>query len=133
MAWNFFSVITNNTDMMDINDPRILDALNADNLWNNESIKFAFIYVRDMVIFTDHRLIVIDVQKLRGRKIRRTFYNWNHMLSFSTENCGGTFDGDHDVEITFKGLTEPFKLQLKKRFDLAPVTAFLSQVQKLSH
>jgi Bacterial PH domain len=133
MAWNLFSVITNNTDMMDINDPRILETLNADNLWNNESIKFAFIYVRDMVIFTDHRLIVIDVQKLRGRKIRRTFYTWNHMVSFSTENCSGAFDGDHDVDIHFKGHTEPFELQVKKRHDLTPITAFLSQLQQLSH
>jgi Bacterial PH domain len=132
MAWNLFSVITNNTDQMLINDPRILETLGAGNLWDDESITFAFCYVRDMVIFTSHRMIVIDVQKLRGKKIRKTFYPWYHMESFSVENCGGTFDGDHDVEIKFKGHEEPYEFQIKKKYDLSPITRFLSYAQRQS-
>lgn len=132
MAFNWFSAITNNTEILPLSDPRILQILGQDNLWDDEQIVFAFCYVRDMVIMTNCRLIDIDVQKLRGKKIRRTFHTWSHMTSFSVENCGGTFDGDHDITVEFRNYNTPFELQVQKKFDIAPVTRFLSQMQRQS-
>jgi hypothetical protein len=133
MGFNWFSVITNNTDMMDLNDPRILEVLDPSNLWQDEAITFAFKYVRDMVIFTNKRLVVIDVQKVRGKKIRKTFYIWAHMEKLSIENAGGMLDGDHDINIKFKGQSDEFELQIKREYDLKPLVNFLSTMQRQAH
>jgi Bacterial PH domain len=130
MGFNWFSVITSNTDLMDLSDPRILEAVDSNNLWQDEQIRFAFKYVRDIVVFTNHRLIKVDIQKVRGKKIRRTFYLWKHIEMLSVENAGGMLDGDHDINIKFKGLEEEFELQVKREYDFRPIANFLSNIHR---
>lgn len=63
----------------------------------------AFKGMRDYVVFTDKRIIAVNVQGLTGKKKDFTSLPFSKVVAFSTETAG-TFDLDAELDLWFSGL-----------------------------
>lgn len=68
-----------------------------------EEIISSFKAVRDFVVFTNKRLIAVNVQGMTGRKKDFTSLPYNRIHAFSIETAG-TFDLDAELDLWFSGL-----------------------------
>lgn len=88
-------------------------------LISNEEIEHAFKLVRDLVVFTDKRLIIVDKQGLTASKVEYKSIIYRTVSKFSTETAGH-FDLDGEVKIWISGQVEPSeKLTFRKGEALA--------------
>jgi hypothetical protein len=81
-----------------------------------EHLVAAFQGVRDYVVFTDKRLIAVNVQGITGKKRDYTTLPYSKMQAFSVETAG-TFDLDAELEMWFSGLGR-VRLEFKGRVDI---------------
>ncbi len=65
---------------------------------NNEEIQHAYKIIRDLMIFTNKRLIMIDKQGVRGKKVDYHSIPYQSITHFSVETAG-TFDLDAELKI----------------------------------
>ncbi len=72
-------------------------------LLNGEQIIGSFQSIRDMIVFTDRRIIAINVQGLTGKKKDFTSMPYKKVQVFSVETAG-TFDLDSELELWFSGV-----------------------------
>ncbi|HET8717576.1 MAG TPA: PH domain-containing protein [Nocardioidaceae bacterium] len=84
-------------------DPRSLAAELDSLLVQGEQVHLAFTGMRDSVVFTDKRLISINVQGITGKKRDYTSLPLNKVQAWSVETAG-TFDLDSELELWFSGL-----------------------------
>lgn len=86
-------------------------------LINGEEIETAFRIFRDKWVFTNKRLIMLDVQGVTGskREYRSIPYHSIDQLSVET---GGTFDDDCEMKLWVKGMHEPLKKEFKRNVDV---------------
>lgn len=63
-----------------------------------EDIELAYKLVRDMVIFTEKRLIIIDKQGVTGKKTSYKSYPYRSISRFTVETTGH-FDLDAELHI----------------------------------
>jgi len=75
----------------------------ADLLIEGERIVGAYKSMRDGVVFTDRRLIAVNVQGLTGSKVDYTTLPYSNVVAFSVETSG-TFDIDSELELYFSAL-----------------------------
>lgn len=69
-----------------------------------EAVRSAFKMVRDLFVFTEYRLILIDKQGLTGSKAVYHSLPYRSITQFSVETAG-TFDADAELKIwTSSGL-----------------------------
>lgn len=85
----------------------------------NESVFASFKTVRDMVIFTNKRVVAVNVQGVTGKKKDFTSLPFSKIQAFSVETSG-TFDLDSELELWFSGLGK-VKFEFVGGFD---ITAF---------
>ena len=64
----------------------------------NEKVEAGFKIIRDVFIFTDRRLVLIDKQGLTGRKVEYLSIAYKSISKFSVETAG-TFDLDAELKI----------------------------------
>ncbi|WP_201307372.1 PH domain-containing protein [Companilactobacillus farciminis] len=80
----------------------------------NEEVDLAFRLVRDLVVFTNHRLIVVDKQGVTGKKVDYKTFPYKSISRFSVETTGH-FDLDAELKIWISGAVEPAQvLQFRK-------------------
>ena len=72
-------------------------------LINGEEIAAAFQTVRDQLVFTNKRIIAIDVQGLTGKRKSYGSMPYSKVQAFSVETAG-VFDLDAELEVWFSGL-----------------------------
>lgn len=72
-------------------------------LINGEHIISAYKGIRDYCVFTDKRVIVVNVQGFTGKKKDFTSMPYSKISVFSVETSG-TFDLDAELEMYFSGL-----------------------------
>jgi hypothetical protein len=75
----------------------------SDLLLPNERVLNAFRAMRDGVVFTDKRVIAVNVQGITGKKRDFTSLPYSKVVAFSVETAG-TFDLDAELELYFSGL-----------------------------
>lgn len=68
-----------------------------------EEVLSAFKGVRDSVLFTNKRVMAINVQGMTGKKRDYTSLPYSKIQAFSVETAG-TFDLDAELDLTFSGL-----------------------------
>jgi hypothetical protein len=85
-------------------------------LVQGENLISAFRGIRDFVVFTDKRLITVNIQGLRGKKKDYTSLPYNKIQAFSVETAG-TFDLDAELDLWFSGLGK-VRLEFKGRSDI---------------
>ena len=90
----------NNGEYVKLRQINNKDGLNetADFLIDGESISYTFSTIRDMVIFTNKRIITINVQGLTGKKKDYTSLPFSKLQAFSIETSG-QFDLDSELTL----------------------------------
>lgn len=82
-------------------------------LIQNEQIELGFKLIRDTFIFTNKRLILVDVQGLTGSKVEYKSLLYKSISKFSIETAG-TFDLDAELKIWVSSETLP---SISKKFN----------------
>jgi len=82
-------------------------------LIQGEEIQLGFKLIRDTFIFTNKRLILVDVQGLTGSKTEYLSVAYKSISKFSIETAG-TFDLDAELKIWISSETIP---SIKKKFN----------------
>lgn len=72
-------------------------------LQEDEYVELEYKSVRDMAIFTNKRMITIDVQGFTGSKVEFFCVSYGKVSAFSCETAG-TFDLDSDFKVWISGL-----------------------------
>jgi len=93
-------------------------------LTDNEEIEMGFKLIRDTFIFTNKRLIIVDVQGLTGSKTEYVSIAYKAISRFSVETAG-TFDLDAELKIWISSEPTP---SIRKKFNKS-VNVF--EVQKV--
>ena len=84
-----------------------------DILLSNEPVTIAFSLVRDLIVFTDYRLILVDKQGMTGKKVSYRSIPYRSVSRFSVETSGH-FDLDAELKIWISSGVEPAEtLQFK--------------------
>lgn len=72
-------------------------------LVENEEIIGSYQSIRDGVVFTDKRIISINIQGITGKKKDFTSLPYSKIQAFSVETAG-TFDLDSELDLWFSGV-----------------------------
>lgn len=89
-----------------------------------ESILSAFQSIRDYVVFTNKRIIAVNVQGLTGKKKDYSSLPYSKIQAYSVETAG-VFDIDSELELWFSGLGK-VKLEFVSRADVAEICRTIS-------
>lgn len=72
-------------------------------LTDSEKIEYCFHDARDFVIFTNRRIILVDIQGMTGKRRDFTFLSYSKILAYSIETAG-VLDFDCELKIWFNGV-----------------------------
>ncbi|AYA65711.1 MULTISPECIES: PH domain-containing protein [unclassified Alteromonas] len=78
-----------------------------------ESVVSAYKLVRDLIVFTSGRMILIDKQGLTGRKVNYHSIPYKSITQFVVETAGH-FDTDSELKIWVSGQDAPVEIELSK-------------------
>ena len=98
-----------------------LDSLLVD----GEQVLRAFKILRDLFIFTNQRLILIDKQGITGRKAEYHSIPYKSISHFSVETAG-SFDADAEMKIYISGNPVPIEREFKRGTDIVSVQKTLA-------
>lgn len=93
-------------------------------LLEGETVVLEYKGIRDAAIFTDKRLMVIDPQGLRGRKVELASFPWKSISAFTVENSG-TFDLDAELKICGSGFGI-IKLSFTRGVDMSSICKLIN-------
>ncbi|AHF07592.1 PH domain-containing protein [Desulfitobacterium metallireducens] len=91
----------------------------------NENIERAYKLIRDMFIFTNKRLILVDKQGLTGKKCEYHSIPYKSITHFSIETAGH-FDLDAELKIYISGNPVPIQKQFNKSLNIYAIQAILA-------
>ena len=94
-------------------------------LAEGERVERAFALVRDAMLFTNRRLILVDKQGVTGSKVEYHSVPYRAVTHFSVETAGH-FDLDAELKIWVSGRAEPFAQQFKKGLSIYAVQSVLA-------
>ena len=100
-------------------DPQSIAPSVAPILIPGEDIVSCFKGARDHVIFTNKRLIAVNVQGITGKKRDYTSLPFSKVQAFSIETAG-TFDLDAELDLWFSGLGK-VRLEFKGNADIRQI------------
>ncbi|HEX6353524.1 PH domain-containing protein [Actinophytocola sp.] len=106
-----------------VNPQDILPAV-APLLIQGEEAIACFKAVRDFVVFTNKRLIAVNVQGMTGRKRDYTSLPYSKIQAFSIETAG-TFDLDAELDLWFSGLGI-VRLEFKGKSDIRQLSHLIA-------
>ena len=96
-------------------------------LGRNEDVIQAYQWVRDLLIFTDFRLIMVDIQGATGKKVDYHSIPYKSIRHFAVESTGH-FDLEAELKIWVAGLgAEPLVYTFSKDADVYRVQALLAE------
>ena len=95
----------------------------GDLLIDGEQVMASYKGSRDMVIFTNKRVIAVNIQGITGKKVDYSSLPYSKMQAWSVETAG-TFDRDTELEMYFSGLGK-VRLEFNTRFDVKAFNRFL--------
>jgi hypothetical protein len=81
-------------------------------LTDNEQIELGFKLIRDTFVFTNKRLILIEVQGITGSKVEYKSISYKSISRFSVETAG-TFELDAELKIWVSSEQDP---SIRKQF-----------------
>ncbi|WP_030177535.1 PH domain-containing protein [Streptomyces sp. NRRL S-813] len=95
-------------------------------LGQGEQVHAAFLLIRDTILFTDRRLILVDKQGITGKKTEYHSVPYRSITHFSVETAGH-FDLDAELKIWLSGTAGPIEKTFTKGVDIYEVQAILTQ------
>lgn len=97
-------------------------------LFDQENVDAAFKLIRDLIVFTNKRLIIVDKQGLTGKKIEYHSFPYKSITHFSVETAG-RFDMDAELKIWASGSPTPaIDKQFKKDDSIFAIQKILAEV-----
>lgn len=97
----------------------------GDVLATNEEIEKSYKLIRDLFIFTNRRLILVDKQGMTGKKVEIQSLPYKSITRFSIETAG-SFDLDAELQIWITGAAAPIKKQFNKNLNIYEVQRVLA-------
>jgi Bacterial PH domain len=94
-------------------------------LAEQESIEKAYKLIRDLFIFTNKRLILVDKQGLTGKKVEIHSIPYRNITHFSIETAGN-FDLDAELKIWLSGQAAPIQKQFNKNLNIYELQSVLA-------
>lgn len=94
-------------------------------LVQGEEILAAFQSIRDQVVFTNKRIISINVQGMTGKKVDYTSMPYSKVQVFSVETSG-TLDRDCEIELYFSSVGK-VKFEITGSFDIVGFNKTISE------
>lgn len=82
----------------------------------DESIDMAFQLIRDLIVFTNRRLILVDIQGVTSKRVEYKTIPYKAISRFSVETAGH-FDLDAELKIWISGAAEPTEILQFKNDD----------------
>lgn len=98
----------------------------ANVLTSTETVEKAYKLIRDMFIFTNRRLILVDKQGVTGKKIEYHSIPYKNITHFSIETAGN-FDLDAELKIWISGTQMPIEKQFNKSLNIYELQSVLAE------
>lgn len=95
-------------------------------LTSTERVDKAYQLIRDLIVFTNKRLILIDKQGITGKKMEYHSIPYRSIIHFSIETSGH-FDLDAELKIWISGNPEPIEKEFNSRLNIYEVQKVLAQ------
>lgn len=92
----------------------------------SETVEKAYRVLRDLFIFTNKRLILIDKQGLTGKKVAYHSIPYRAITDFSIETAG-TFELDAELKIWIAGCSTPVQKQFNKSLNIYELQSVLAE------
>lgn len=93
-------------------------------LMPGENVEMEFKGLRDGMLFTDRRMVVLNYQGITGKKVEVTSFPWKSVTAFSIENSG-TIDLEAELKICGSGWGA-CEVMMTKGVKVAEVAAFIN-------
>ena len=90
-----------------------------------ERVISEYVAIRDYIIFTNKRIIAVNVQGVTGKKKDFTTLPYSKIQAFSIETAG-VLDLDSELEIYFSGLGK-IKFEISGKNDIAEIGKIISE------
>lgn len=90
-----------------------------------ERIENAYQLVRDLFIFTNKRLLLVDKQGLTGNKVEYHSLPYKNITHFSVETAGH-FDLDAELKLWISGNPMPIQKRFNKNLNIYRVQSVLA-------
>lgn len=118
-----FSGLLGNASQKDVEKvERQLEAI----LIPDERVELAFSLVRDLIVFTEYRLILVDKQGMTGKKTSYKSLPYGSISRFTVETSGH-FDLDAELKIWISSALEPTEtLQFKSYHSVVEIQQALA-------
>ena len=94
-------------------------------LIEGEYIIAAFKALRDSVVFTNKRVISVNVQGITGKKVDYTSLPYSKVQAFSVETAG-TFDLDNELDLFFSGDIGQVRFELKGNCNILEISRMIA-------
>ncbi|MUK88716.1 PH domain-containing protein [Ornithinibacillus sp. L9] len=91
-----------------------------------ENVEHAYKLIRDLFVFTNKRLILVDKQGVTGKKVEYRSIPYKNITNFSVETAG-TFDLDAELKIWVSGLSAPIEKTFNKQLNIYKVQSVLAE------
>lgn len=92
----------------------------------SENVEKAYRLIRDMFIFTNKRLVLVDKQGVTGKKVEYHSIPYKSIVHFSIETAGN-FDLDAELKIWVSGSQLPIQKQFNKSLNIYEVQSVLAE------
>ena len=94
-------------------------------LVDGEIIEAGFAVFRDTFLFTNKRLILVDIQGISGRQIEYLSIPYSRIMKFSVQT-GGSFELDAELKIWIGSETIPLEKKFNKDVNIYEVQKVLA-------
>jgi hypothetical protein len=91
----------------------------------DEEISLAYKLVRDFFVFTEKRMLIVDIQGITGKKVEYLSIPYRSITRYALETAG-TFDLDAELKIWVSGDHNPITRTLKHGTDVKAIQLALS-------
>ncbi|SEQ15161.1 PH domain-containing protein [Piscibacillus halophilus] len=95
-------------------------------LASSEQVEHAYKLIRDLFVFTNKRLILVDKQGMTGKKTEYHSIPYKSITHFSVETAG-TFDLDAELKIWISGSSTPLEKTFNKQLNIYKVQSVLAE------
>lgn len=118
-----FSGLMGNASQMDTD--KVENQL-SDILISDEQVDLAYTLIRDLIVFTNYRLILVDKQGVTGKKVSYNSIPHASISRFTVETSGH-FDLDAELKIWISSAIEPAEvLQFKNDRNIVSIQKALA-------
>jgi hypothetical protein len=106
-------------------EPSEIEGDFAQILAGGEKIERAYQLIRDLFVFTNKRLILVDKQGITGNKVEYHSLPYKSITHFSVETAGH-FDLDAELKIWISGSSMPIEKRFNKNLNIYLVQSVLA-------